>query len=431
MIFTHFSIHDVVKTIIFFFFLIFSLLLSHGLAQPLSNIYFEGLKKTKRTYLERHIHSKVGEEAHQSTIKKDVQVLQNLTAIANVSHRLDTLKQGLVLIFEIEEAITLFPIVNFGGIRGNVWFQLGFKELNLSGKGQELAVVYQNNDRRHTGNLFYKIPYFGKSKWGASLSALRWASVEPLYFGDEGVFYEYRNISLGGTVIHSFQAHHRVEVGGSYFVELYEKNARHLNEMTPGPERARQEKLLFKIVHQYSQISDHRLYLEGWDNAMNAQRIWNIEDQSTFDIMLNDTRYFKRLGKRNNLAMRLRLGISSNNDSPFAPFVLDSHVNIRGVGNRIDRGTAVAVLNLEYRQLLFELDQFAFQAVGFSDVGTWRQPGGRLKDLKQRENLISFAGGGLRVIYKRAHNAVFRIDYGFNILNGRGNGLVLGLGQYF
>ncbi|MEM7371599.1 MAG: BamA/TamA family outer membrane protein [Bacteroidota bacterium] len=419
------------KTFVCFCCLAVSLLLNQGVARPLSAIHFEGLKKSKQSYLERYIQSRVGEEANVNTIKRDVQQLQNLSSIAQASFRLDTLAQGQVLVFEIEEAITIFPIVNFGGIRGNVWFQLGFKELNLQGKGQELALVYQNNDRRNNGNLFYKIPYLGKSQWGMSLSAVRWASVEPLYFGDEGVFYEYRNTSLGGTVIRSFQPTHKVEVGGNYFVEVYEKSTRHANEMTPGPERARQEKLLFKVVHQYNRISDHRLYLEGWDNTLNAQRIWNLDDQSTFDIILNDTRYFKRLGRQHTLAARLRLGISSNNDSPFAPFVLDSHVNIRGVGNRIDRGTAVAVLNMEYRHVLFELNQFACQAVGFSDFGTWRQPGGQLKDLQQKENLIFFAGGGLRVIYKRAHNAVFRIDYGFNILNGRGNGLVLGLGQYF
>ena len=83
-----------------------------------------------------------------------------------------------------------------------------------------------------------------------------------------------------------------------------------------------------------------------------------------------------RFGHKGNLAMRLRLAISTNNETPFAPFVVDSHVNLRGVGNRIDRGTAQVVFNAEYRHTVYNLNRWAGQLVAFSDIGTWRNPGG-------------------------------------------------------
>ena len=45
-----------------------------------------------------------------------------------------------------------------------------------------------------------------------------------------------------------------------------------------------------------------------------------------------------------------------------------------------------------------------------------------------------YSGIGLRFISKKIYNATFRIDYGFSVLNTKGNskgGLVFGIGQYF
>ncbi len=75
-------------------------------------------------------------------------------------------------------------------------------------------------------------------------------------------------------------------------------------------------------------------------------------------------------------AARLRFGIATNNDTPFAPFVLDSYINIRGSGNRIERGTAALILNLEFRQTFFETAKFGGQLVAFSDTVFWRNPEG-------------------------------------------------------
>ena len=141
---------------------------------------------------------------------------------------------------------------------------------------------------------------------------------------------------------------------------------------------------------------------------------------------------FWKIKKKGNFANRLNVGLASNSDSPFAPFVADSHVNIRGIGNRIDRGTAQVIINSEYRHTLYyKKRKVAIQGVAFSDIGTWRNPGGQLSDLLDASQVRVFAGLGIRIIYPKIYGAVLRIDYSIELNESKTRGLVIGLGQYF
>ena len=140
---------------------------------------------------------------------------------------------------------------------------------------------------------------------------------------------------------------------------------------------------------------------------------------------------YVRVGKKANIANQIRIGLASNSDSPFAPFVADSHINIRGIGNRIDRGTAQIIINSEYRQTVLHKKKWAIQVTAFSDMGTWRNPGGELKDLLNPDQFRLFVGGGVRFIYHRIYGAILRIDYGIDQFNPSQRGLVIGLGQFF
>lgn len=399
--------------------------------QTIQNIVFQGNKKTKNTYLSRFLETKSGQKLEVHQLEQDIQRLKNLNSIANATYRVDTLENSLKIVFELEEALTFFPIVNFGGVKGNFWFQLGFTDVNWLGNGTQLTAYYQNNDRRNNFSLYYRVPYWKGGRWGSSISLLRWASIEPLYFDQGAVFYDYTNTSVGATGIYEINRNQNIEIGATYFIENYKKNNRHEGQLTPGPEGLEQPKILGKLIHQINRIDYHFYYQSGFNNITNFQTVFNFNERSWFQILMNDTRYFKRLRQKGNLGIRLRLGISTNNNTPFAPFVLDSYVNIRGSGNRIDRGTAAIILNLEYRHTFFDKNQFAGQFVAFSDSGTWRSPGGSFSDLGDSNNFRHFLGGGVRFIYKKAFNAILRLDYGIDIYDFDQRGVVIGIGQYF
>lgn len=400
-------------------------------AFSVSQIKFEGLKKTKKDFVKLFILSTENQAISDSLIQADVQRIKNISGIGNAEYRLDTLETGLSLTFKIHEIKTFLPIINFGGIRDNFWFKLGVSDINWKGKGQFVSAYYQNTDRRHSGQIYYRNPYWKGSTWGTSASINRWASREPLFFPEATVLYDYEFNSIQFSVIKRFGFNRNVELGGNFFIENYTKIPDPEMANLPGPDGLTEPKFLIKSEYSENFLNYHLFYLSGLSWRLTLQNVYNIRDQSWFNSLQLQGRRFYRISKKGNLAFRLRLALSTNNDTPFAPYVADSHVNIRGIGNRIDRGTAQAILNAEYRHTVYQSGWWGVQVVGFTDIGTWRNPGGVLLDLFDPNQLRQFVGGGFRVIYQKVYGVVIRVDYGVDLFDKNQRGFVIGLGQYF
>jgi outer membrane protein assembly factor BamA len=398
----------------------------------LSDIRFEGDQHHQTDYLLRFLQSEAGEPFSPVLAQADAQRLRNLFSIADARYRLDTLAdRQAILVFELEEAWTLFPLLSLGGVEGNVWFEIGANEINFLGRGMNLAAAYRNIDGRNNYQLFFRQPYLFGSRWGLSGGIHRYASTEPLFFPEGGVWYDYTNLSFELGTSYEFSLGHTLELGGVYFIENYAKTPEQELADPPGPDGLRLPKVLGKALHRYDRLNYHFFYLQGLLNVTMLESVRNLDDGSWFHLFLNDLHYFHRIGKRGNLALRLRTGLSTNVIFPFAPFVLDSRINIRGAGNRIDRGTGTLVLNVEYRHTLWDSRLFALQGVVFSDAGAWRTAGGTLDDFVNPDYIRHFVGPGVRFIYKKAHNAIIRLDYGFDLYQAGERGIVLGFGQYF
>jgi len=398
-------------------------------SQMVTDIKFEGLERTDADYLLGIISTTIGERFSQATLEDDVQRLKNLGNISDASYHKEINQDDIHITFKLQEVRTLLPVLNAGGIRDNLWLQVGFADINWLGRGQQLSAVYQNSDRRHSGSVFYKNARVKNGNWGYSTSLSRQASREPLYFNDGTVIYEYDNDGIGVTAIRHIDYHQNIEFGGTYFVEKYNR-VENLSEVE-APLSLTQPKWLGKIVYTNDRLNYDYFYLKGFRLVNNLQGVHNTIDGSLFlSFQLTFSNYI-RTSNKGNIAQRLRVGIASNNDSPFAPFVADSHVNIRGIGNRIDRGTAQLILNNEYRHTVYHSSNWGAQVVGFADLGTWRNPGGSLADLWDRDQFRFFVGGGFRIIYNKLYGASLRVDYGIDIFNKSQKGLVIGLGQYF
>ncbi len=189
---------------------------------------------------------------------------------------------------------------------------------------------------------------------------------------------------------------------------------------------------MYKSLYEFSNLDYNYQYISGFRSVFNFQYVTsNNKDLSNFLIGWNDLFYYLRIGKKGNWANKLRLGLSSNDKTPFAPFSVDDNINIRGVGNIIDRGTGAIIINTEYRHTLIEKNWFVLQSNVFIDAGTWRNPGGEFKDFTNSQNIRVYPGLGLRFIHKKIYNAIFRIDYGIGITENSTKGFVIGIGQYF
>ncbi len=381
-----------------------------------------GMEKIDSNYLKRVL---TFAERTNSYFEPE-QTLRNVIGIVDVQKVGDTK-------FKIIENKTFLPVIKFGGIKDNNWFQLGFQDLNLFGKGHQLSAYYQYSDKRHSTFAFYKIPYLKNPNWGWVGSFLSWRSVEPLNFPSGSFDYNYDNNAIYLGLIRNFGFRKSLEFGSSLFREIYEKRTEQSNPDTPEelPVLVREDKSLQKLELILDNRNFHIFYLDGIYLRSTLQQVITFSDQSLFHSFQVESTYFRRIRNKGNFALRVLGGIATNNDSPFAPFVADSHFNIRGIGNRIDRGTAQLILSIEYRQTVLDKGNFAFQMIAFADNGSWRNPGGEVKDLFDSSSFQHFVGGGARIIYKKFFNAILRLDYGVNIRNADQRGFVLGIGQYF
>lgn len=411
--------------------LIFFLYCSASHGQRVYNLELKGAEKTNEKFIRNLMQTKSGVPLDTNMMLQDVEWLKRLPSIAHAYFQVFHSHDDYYNVFYyIEENVTLIPAINIWTVQDRLWVRGGLDQFNLFGRNMLLGGFYQYNGK-NTYGLNFRAPFLFSSKYGLAFSIQDLTSDEPVYFGTAQAFYEYRNRSVELLGVYQPDFHNRIEFGGSFFNErfLYLEGA---EEIMGKPELVEDNKSLIKLNYEYYKAIIYYQYLDGLVNGLYFQTVVNNRTpENVFLIIWNDLKYYKRIDDRGNLAFRMRVGLSSNENSPFSPFVLDNHVNIRGVGDRIDRGTGVFILNSEYRYTVYEKPWGAAQVVGFLDAGTWRQPGGDFDDFVESQNINLHPGGGLRFILKQVYNAVLRIDYGFGITENNAHGWVIGLGQYF
>lgn len=411
------------------FLCLFLLLSSSVISQQkrVASVTIEGAKKTKISVVSSFLKTKKNTVLDSVLLHKDVQRLKRLTS---VSHAYVKVSNTNDVTFYIEENRTLIPVVNFWTTTNKQFaYKLGLYEYNFLGRNMTFGGYYQNNGY-HSYEVNFRAPYLFSNKLGLSINHQNWTSEEPLYFDNGSANYKYQNISFESMLLYEANLNHNFEFGINFFKEIY--NYKTGLTSTTIPQHLNINKILLKFVYSYDNLEYHYQYLHGFKNQLFVQMVTTENEfQDDFFIAWNDFFYFRRMGEKGNWANRLRVGLATNNKSPFAPFALDNNVNLRGVGILVDRGTGSIVYNTEYRHTILEKGSFAIQSNVFSDIGTWRKPGGSLSDFTKKENIKVFTGVGLRIINKKVFNAIFRIDYGVELTDGKAKGLVFGIGQYF
>ncbi len=397
-----------------------------------ADVKFQGNKKTKTDFLRNFVLLKSGSELDSSLIKKDINRLKRLPAIAHAYFQVfEADESGKYNVFYgIEENYTVIPFANvYTSSNDEFAFRVGLQEFNFLGRNITLGGFYQYDVFNSFGANF-RAPYLFSNKLGLALNYQDLTTQEPVFLENGTADYRYNNESVEVLALYEFNFKHRVEFGVNFFTEDYT----YLSGATDVavPQNLKVDKYLYKLIYDFNNIDYYYHYLSGFRSTLNLQLV-RSQDQTlpNFTIGFNDFLYFLRVGEKGNWSNRLRLGVSSNLETPFAPFAVDNNLNIRGVGNIIDRGTAAIVLNTEYRHTLIDKDWFVLQGNIFVDGGSWRNPGGDFGDFADDQNLRVYPGLGIRFIHKRIFNAIFRIDYGHGVTKDATRGIVFGIGQYF
>mgnify|MGYP003627435990 FL=1 len=417
-----------------FLFLLLTTTVTFCQEKRILDIKIIGADKTNESFLKSLLTIKNGVILDSVSIEKDVILIKRLPAISHAYYQVFYSHDNFYNVFiNIEENITIVPEVNFWTTTNQQFsYKLGLYDYNFLGRNITFGGFYQRN-RFDSYGINFKAPNLFSKKWGLALNHQNWKSEEPLYFGENSANYLYNNVSFEVLALYQINLKHEIDFGINLFREKYQ----YLTGITDPsiPQTLDLDKTLFKLVYSFDNLDYYYQYVTGFKSVLYAQYVFTANDfQNEFLIAWNDFFYYKRIGENGNWANRMRFGLATNENSPFAPFALDNNVNLRGVGILVDRGTGSFVLNTEYRHTIYDKNWLAIQTNVFTDLGSWRNPGGELNDFFQEDNIRIYSGIGLRFISKKIYNATFRIDYGFSVLNQKNNsngGLVFGIGQYF
>jgi len=400
-------------------------------SQEVSEVVVRDNVKTKEQFIRKISKVTEGAKLDSLVLEKDIRRLKRLPGIAHAYYQVFKKEDGSYkVVYGFEENFTIIPSASVFTTNENEFaFRVGIYEFN--GFGQNIAFGgFFQRDIFNSYGINFRAPYLFSNKLGIAVNHQNLTTLEPVFLNNGTADYKYNNTSFEIVGLVEFNFKHRLETGVNYFIEQYDyRNGATSPDV---PQNLNVHKLLYKGIYQYNSINYYYQYLDGFKSTFNFQYVTSTDGAlPEFLIGWNDFNYYLPIGEKGNLASRLRLGLSSNSDSPFAPFSVDNNLNIRGVGNTIDRGTGAIVLNTEYRHTLYEKDWFVLQGNVFVDSGSWRNPGGDFGDFGERQNLRVYPGLGIRFIHKRIFNAIFRIDYGYGVTENATSGLVFGIGQYF
>jgi outer membrane protein insertion porin family len=396
-----------------------------------SKIEVKGTKRTKVSFVEKLVKVQEGMPLDSFQMEQDITRLKRLPSISHAYFQVFPLKEEEYEVnYTVEENFTLIPFANlFSSANDDFAFRVGLQEFNFLGSNITLGGFYQL-DVFNSYGFSVRAPYLFSDKLGLAFNYNDFNTQEPVFFSDDTADYRYRNSGFEFLGLYEFNLKNRIELGFSLFTEDYSYISGATRPNVPLALNV--DKHLLKFIYNYEDIDYFYHYLDGFKSNLNFQYVGSSDEAlPEFLIGFNDFSLFKRIGNHGNWANRLRLGLASNVNSPFAPFTVDNNLNIRGVGNTIDRGTGAIVFNTEYRHTLVDKDWFVLQSNFFVDGGSWRNPGGNFGNFLDNENLRIYPGVGLRFIHKRIFNAIFRIDYGHGITKDSANGIVFGIGQYF
>lgn len=396
-----------------------------------ADLKVQGNKKLKTSFIKKVSKIKSGVVLDSTVIEEDIKRLKRLPSISHAYYQVFYSHDNQYNVFyNIEENFTIIPSATvYTSNDGEFAYRLGLYEFNLLGHNMTFGGFYQK-DIYNSYGINFRAPFLFGRVLGLAVNYQNLTTQEPVFFDNTTADYKYNNRSFEILGLVQLNFTNRFEFGVNYFTEDYQYKE---GATSPNvPQDLEVKKLLYKLIYEYNNIDYYYQYLSGFRSVLNFQYVTSRDEVlPEFLIGWNDFSYFHRIGEKGNWGSRLRLGISTNNDSPFAPFSVDNNLNIRGVGNTIDRGTGAIVLNTEYRHTLYEKGWFALQGNAFIDAGSWRNPGGDFGDFGDSQNLRVYPGIGLRFIHKSIFNAIFRIDYGVGITENATNGLVFGIGQYF
>lgn len=431
-----------IKKRILFILIIFCFALFKGIAQQkfkIQSLEFEGLKKTKASFLTRIAKVKAGQETDSVVIVTDIERFKRLDGIAFAKYKVEQVgDEGYKVTYVVEENFSIIPGIRTGQANdGSFLYRVSAFEFNGLGRNIILGGFFKREVFNGFG-VFLEHPYLFSNKLGLGINYQDDTSQQPIYLDPDAIDtpanYTYTRKGPELTLFYELNFKNRFELGSKLFREEYiliredPENDGLVN--VPEPQL---NKALFRASHEYVDIDIQYQNQSGFRNFLDVNYFVGGEAAlQTQYIINNTTQYYKLIGSKGNFATQLKLELSNTvNNTAFVPIIIDNQFNNRGVGNTVDRGVSSTTLNTEYRHTLVEKGWFVLQGNLFTDISSLQRPNAQFGDQFSSDTFRVYSGVGVRFIHKYIFNAVLRFDYGINVAGSGANGIVFGIGQFF
>ncbi len=399
------------KTVLLLFFIIPFLVYSQD-----DEIFFSGTKRTSTKWL-----NSLSDYRDSTSIMES---LQNTGLFQQVNAQ----REDNRLYFDVIEKSYFVPFLGFELSKNHQdYYYLGVSDFNLFGRGIQLYTAAEWFGKV-SGEIYVDASRMFRFRHGPIANIKQKNTIEPIYFGSGSYDYDY-SLNLG-RIGYGYWISPLIQVGitGSYFGESYDYIG--VDEIGL-PEIDLVEKWnaqLFsnmqRLTYDYEMIEGYRVYL-NYDYTNEFKQDFPAHKGEVIGI------YYLRPTKKTMVAGRAKLGYSTFNGSPFPPFFVDDFTNVRGAGDRVERGSAETTINLEVRTRLVNKSNIYSQLVVFSDYST-------ILPSDYKTNPQGFwnydfyrLGMGLRLGSYRFYNLCLRADASFDPIDWGFSGFVIGVGQYF
>ncbi len=274
----------------------------------------------KSSFVKKLSSIKSGAVLDSLQIEEDIIRLKRLPSVAHAYYQVFHSHDNLYNVFyNIEENFTIIPSINVYTTNDEEFaYRIGLYEFNLFGRNIAFGGFYQKDIYNSYAINFRAPNLFGK-QYGLAINYQNLTTQEPVFFDNTTADYKYNNESLEILGLFEINFHHKIEFGINYFTEDYKYKS---GATSPDvPQELNVHKLLYKGIYEYNNLDYSYQYVSGFKSRFNFQYVRSTSDMlPSFLIGWNDFFFFKRVGEKGNWANRLRIGLSTNDNTPFAPF---------------------------------------------------------------------------------------------------------------
>ncbi len=338
--------------------------------------------------------------------------LWNTNLFDQVEGTIEERDEGTVAVFQLAEKFTINPLFRFASDGDVLWLQVGASDINVLGRFQEVAVLYERFGSFNGGQVWFRDPRAFGERIDLLVQADRLVRPRPGF-----VLARNRTRVEVSQLAYSDRLRYGLRVDG--FVDRF-------LDPTQGPSQIPDDLtgLFVDPAVRVGRVDTIRLRMQGASAELRPGMGFMTADRGRYQQVNFETLGFLMVGSRWNLAIRGTAGKTSDVPTQLRYFLggLDF---IRGYPDNYLRTQAYAVANAEIRFVAFDSKYVAFMPVVFAD--------GAIAEAEAQSGVRGAlsAGTGLRVLIPYFVNTGVRGDIAFPLHGDEKPRPALGVFQFF